>query len=856
MLKISSKEIRDKFLQFFQTNDHLLIDDSSIIPKNDPTLLFINSGMAPIKKYFTGEEEPPKGMLCNVQPCIRTIDIEEVGDKHHLTSFQMLGSWSINYYFKEKAISLAFEFLTKHLQIPIEKLYVTVFSGDKSLGLLADEESITYWKKVGVPEDHIVKCGMDDNFWGPTSETGPCGPCTEVFYDTGEGKEYVPGGEFDTKSRYIEIWNAGVFMQFNKNADGSFSKLNFSSVDTGAGLERLSMVMNGYSCVYDTDLLCPIKEYIKSLLGEKLKLLDNRDILVITDHLRTVNLILSERVKPSNEGRGYIPRKLIRKCMMILSKRKINNIDLCDISKFIIDRYLDIYKYFKINEEYIISTLKKEQEQFKKVLEDGIVKLEDIKSKNSSISGECAFELVTTYGLPFDIIKEFADENKIGIDEESYNDLIERHKEISKYSGKSSENDISKLFEKVSNFESTNFIGYDNFKCSSKVLDVFYEDDKTVLVLDSTCMYAESGGQVSDTGKICSHNFEANVLDVKKSKNGVFLHICNLEKGNATNGDIVDVSIDVPRRFNLQNNHTSVHLLHAALKNIFGKDVNQCGSKVDSNRLRLDFNYEKTITQDEIFKIENLVNEYIRNNVQREVQIKKLSDAIKEGAIALFESKYGEDVRVVSFEGISKELCGGTHTERTGNIGLFIILSVENIGKGIKRITAITGKDAVDYMHNKMKCILDVSKLLKVKPENLLEKVQKDLDYGISKKKGGDDQIKRISDSDVCLLNNKAGVTFGYIIIHERYKSLIDDIINLSDKLKCIILCIICRDNKNDLIVSVGKDCQGKFNANNIIKDITKNLNGKGGGNPRIASGNVPASKDEIIDHFQNNFNK
>lgn len=854
MLNMSSKEIRDKFLQFFQTNDHLLIDDSSIIPKNDPTLLFINSGMAPIKKYFTGEEKPPKGMLCNVQPCIRTIDIDEVGDKHHLTSFQMLGSWSINYYFKEKAISLAFEFLTKHLQIPIEKLYVTVFSGDKFLGLLADEESITYWKKVGVPEDHIVKCGMDDNFWGPTSETGPCGPCTEVFYDTGEGKEYVPGGEFDTKSRYIEIWNAGVFMQFNKNADGSFSKLNFSSVDTGAGLERLSMVMNGYSCVYDTDLLCPIKEYIKSLLGEKLTLLDNRDILIITDHLRTVNLILSERVKPSNEGRGYIPRKLIRKCMMIFSKRKINNIDLCDISKFIIDRYLDIYKYFKINEEYIISTLKKEQEQFKKVLEDGIVKLEDIKSKNSSISGECAFELVTTYGLPFDIIKEFADENNMNIDEDSYNNLIKHHKEISKYSGKSSENDISKLFEKVSDLQSTEFIGYDNFECSSKVLDVFYEDDKTVLVLDSTCMYAESGGQVADTGKILSDTFEGNVLDVKKSKNGVFLHICEVKKGNISAGDTVRVSIDKLRRLHLQNNHTSVHLLHAALKDLFGKDVNQCGSKVDDNRLRLDFNYEKTISQNEIFKIESLVNEYIRKNVKRKVQIQKLSDAIKEGAVALFESKYGENVRVVSFEGISKELCGGTHTDYTGNIGLFIILYVESIGKGIKRITAVTGQDAVDHMHDKMRCIIDASKLLKVKPENLIEKIEKGLKEDKSKKKDEEVQIKRVTESDICFLDNKSKVNFGYISIQGKYKNIIDDIINLSDKLDAVILCMIGKEGKNDLIISVGKGCQNRFNANSIIKDLIKNINGKGGGNPRIASGNVSESKDNVIKYFENNF--
>ncbi|MDR1627154.1 MAG: alanine--tRNA ligase [Oscillospiraceae bacterium] len=854
MLKISSKEIRDKFLNFFQNNDHLLIGGSSIIPQNDPTLLFINSGMAPIKKYFTGEEKPPKGMLCNVQPCIRTIDIDEVGDKHHLTNFQMLGSWSINCYFKEKAISLAFEFLTKYLQIPIKKLYVTVFAGDKSLNLLADEEAITYWKKIGISEDHIVKCGMDDNFWGPTSETGPCGPCTEVFYDTGEGPKYVPGGEFDTKSRYIEIWNAGVFMQFNKNVDGTFDKLSFSSVDTGAGLERLSMVLNGHTSVYDTDLLCPIKEHIKNLLGSRAKLLEQKDILIITDHLRTVNLILSEKVKPSNEGRGYIPRKLIRKCMMILSKNKIYDVDLCNISKFIIDNYSDIYKYFALNKEYIISTMKKEQEQFKKVIEDGVIKLENIKSQNCNISGEYAFELVTTYGLPFDIIKEFAAENKIDIDEASYNNLIKHHKEISKYSKESSENGTRELFEKVSDLQPTEFLGYNNFECCSKILNVFNEDDKTVLVLDNTCMYAESGGQVSDTGKIFADNFEANVLDVKKSKNGVFLHICDVKKGNVKPGDTVKINIDSLKRLNLQNNHTSVHLLHAALKSIFGKEVNQCGSKVDHSRLRLDFNYEKTITQDEIFKIENSVNEYIRKNAKRKVQIQKLSDAIKEGAVALFESKYGEDVRVVSFEGISKELCGGTHTERTGNIGLFVILSVESIGKGIKRITAIAGQDAVDYMHGKIECILDISKLLKVKPENLLEKMQKNLKDGLKKKNDEEIHVNRISDSDICFLNNITKAKFGYVLTSKKYKNLTDDIINLSDKFKSIMLCIISGGGKNDLIISVGKDCQNEFNANSIVKDFMKNVNGKGGGNPRVASGSTSASKDEIIKYFKNSF--
>ena len=312
-MQISSREIRDKFLEFFKENDHMQISGASIIPKNDPTLLFINSGMAPIKDYFTGGEKPPCKRLCNVQPCIRTIDIDSIGDKHHLTSFQMLGSWSIGDYFKEKATYYAYTLLTEYIKIPKEKLYVSVFSGDDELSLPFDSEAYECWKKLGVPEDHIVKCGREDNFWGPTSETGPCGPCTEIFYDTGDGQKYVPGGEFDTKNRYIEIWNAGVFMQLNKNSDGTFSKLAFNSVDTGAGLERLAMVLGGYSSVYDTDLLCPIKEAIESQL-ENINDIPKREVLILTDHLRTASIILSEKVPPSNEGRGYTPRKLIRRC--------------------------------------------------------------------------------------------------------------------------------------------------------------------------------------------------------------------------------------------------------------------------------------------------------------------------------------------------------------------------------------------------------------------------------------------------------------------------------------------------------------------------------------------------------------
>ena len=461
MEKLSSIEIKNKFLSFFKERGHMEITNSSIIPKNDPTLLFINSGMAPIKNYFTGVEKPPCPRLCDIQSCIRTIDIDSVGDKHHLTSFQMLGSWSINDYFKEKAIALAFEFLTKYLNIPKEKLYVTVFSGDKDLDLPLDEEAYEYWKKVGMPEDHIVKCGKEDNFWGPTAETGPCGPCTEIFYDTGEGLKYVPGGEFDTKKRYIEIWNAGVFMQLNKNADGTFSRLSFTSVDTGAGLERIAMVLGGYSTVYDTDLLNPIKKFIESNIPSGSSICA-KDILIMTDHLRTATLILSEKVPPSNEGRGYIPRKLLRRCMMITAKNKIWDFDFSGVANFIIEKYSELFANFSKNKNYIIDEFKKEQEQFGKVLKNGLERLEQIKLSSKNISSDEAFELVTTYGLPFDIICGYAEENGMNVDKKGFENKINEHKEKSKNVHGSSENaNLKNILKQFEDCKATEFVGYD-----------------------------------------------------------------------------------------------------------------------------------------------------------------------------------------------------------------------------------------------------------------------------------------------------------------------------------------------------------------------------------------------------------
>lgn len=858
MRKMSSKDIRNEFLKFFKENDHMQITDSSIVPKNDPTLLFINSGMAPIKNYFTGVQKPPYPRLCNVQPCIRTIDMDSIGDKHHLTSFQMLGSWSINDYFKEGAITFAYTLLTKYIGIPKEKLYVTVFSGDEKMGLPLDQESYDCWLKIGVPEDHIVKCGKEDNFWGPTSETGPCGPCTEIFYDTGDGEAYIPGGEFDTKKRYIEIWNAGVFMQLNKNSDGTFSKLAFNSVDTGAGLERLAMVLGGHSSTYDTDLLLPIKQSIENEIKKNGKIISEKELRILTDHLRTSCIILSEKVTPSNEGRGYTPRKLIRRCMMIISKNKVNSFDFSEIVKFILNRYFDIFPLFKENFEFIVNEFEKEYKQFEKVLVNGLEMLEEIKSKKSTISASEAFELVTTYGLPFDIISQYALENNISVDEEGFNKQIEIHREKSKSSG--SNEDTKKIkdsFNILQDSKPTEFKGYEVFKAESTIEQIVKDGsfvasaskgDELGIVLDKTSMYAESGGQCSDIGYILGDKFKIKVNDVKKNKDGVFLHLGTIESGEVSVGDKASVEIDELRRKEIMRNHTAVHLLHSVLRRMYGKELHQAGSKVEDKKLRFDFNYENAIKEEEIIEIEKLVNEHIRNNIARNVEVKDLSEAISSGAMALFESKYGDKVRVVNYGDISSELCGGTHVERTGDIGLFIITSVEGIGKGMKRITALTGNEALLYVQNKISDINSISKLYKVKPENLVEKLKKE---STNKKTDKSDEQKPLSISEVKYLSTNSDIKLGYVFRSEFNKKINSEVIKLAEDIGGVFTCI-CGEEKKQIILAVANKVQEKLKANEIISKLMVTLNGKGGGNNKVATGGTTESKDNILNALRN----
>lgn len=847
-MKISSVEIREKFLSFFVNNGHLKIKSSSIIPKNDPTLLYINAGMAAIKNYFTGDELPERRELCNIQPCIRTIDIDDIGDNYHLTGFQMLGSWSIGSYFKEHAVELAFDFLVNSLKIPVDKLYVSVFSGNPELGLPFDSESKDAWIKAGIPESHIVSLGMKDNFWGPASQTGPCGPCTEVFYDTECGEKYFPGSIFDTK-RYIEIWNAGVFMMFNKNSENSFDNLPFNSVDTGAGLERLSMTLNGLKSVYETDLILPIKDFISSHFEFEKE--NNKKIRILTDHLRTACWILAEKQKISNEGRGYIPRKLIRKSMAIAYKNiKKNYCDLLEIMEFIIDNSESYSRKILENKEYILSAFREEQEKFKNVIKIGFEKLNSIKT--SQISGELAFDLVTTFGLPFELIEEFSKENSIVLEKDKFMNLIGEHKNISRANSKQPHicsND--KIFEKVGNFAKTNFVGYGKFEVQTVVQRIFFPDAEeissseghknVILILKDTPIYALSGGQISDTGTILAENFKGKINFATKN-NGIVIHYCEIDDGIVKVGQKLTVKLDFERRICASRAHSATHLLQSALKKLFGAEVHQHGSKVEENALHFDFNCSQKITREQIFAIEKIVNGFITANFETEIFQMPLKDAVSQGATAIFSEKYSDVVRVVSFGDVSKELCGGTHVEFTGQIGMFIISSCESIGKGIKRITAFTSEKALDYVQRVVECAISSSELLHTKIEDLPKEIENRLDS-----KNKHETIKRIEKSDFKFFKTKIPVAYA-VFENDFSNGLVK---NAANDISGIFLAV--KSDGRRVSMAVFKDLN--LNAKEILNDVLSRLGGKGGGSAEIASGGVKEKKiDEIISAFKFEF--
>ena len=740
--RFSSDEIRETFLRFFSERQHARVEAASIIPANDPTLLFVNAGMAPLKPYFLGEALPPAPDLCNVQPCVRTIDIGDVGDRHHLTFFEMLGSWSIDHYFKERAVELAFELLTQGFGFGVPDLYVTVFGGDDTLGIAPDDVSAAAWERAGVPRDHIVHLGAEDNFWS-AGDTGPCGPCTEVFYDTGagHGPAYQPGGEFDSAGRYIEIWNAGVFMEFNRLPGGTLEPLRFTSVDTGSGLERMAMVLQDRESAYETDLFTPVVAAVEAGLAGTGA--GQREVRIVTDHVRASTFILSEGVAPSNEGRGYIPRRLLRRVIALATQAGATGFDVRDVADVVIDHMRGSYPQLAVRREEILDLLAREQRDFGTVVRRGLDRLTALATEPGfQITGEDAFTLFATHGMPVDLIKDFAAELGGSVDGQRFGELFAEHRELSRGPGLTPASGLGNSPDAPGgphlavitslDLPPTKFLGHQQLTATAQAqalagvdgqVDALTEGESGLAVFDQTPFYAEGGGQVGDTGLITAPGLSARVTDTQGTE-GRHVHVVHITEGVLRQGGTVELAVDARRRRAVMRNHSATHLLHAALRQVLGNHVRQAGSLVAPDRLRFDFLHPKFLSEDEKEQVERLVNMEVLRNDDRTTAVQPYTEAISDGAIAFFGDKYGDDVRVVSFGDFSTELCGGTHVDHTSEVGQFRIVSEGSIGSGVRRIEALTGEPAIARTLDQDRMLRGLATRLRVSVDQLPQRVE------------------------------------------------------------------------------------------------------------------------------------
>ncbi len=843
-------ELRESFLSFMESKGCLRLPSFPLIPKNDNSLLLINSGMAPMKKYFTGEITPPKTRVTTCQKCIRTPDIEEVGKTdRHGTYFEMLGNFSFGDYFKKEATAWAWEYFTEVLEIPKEKLYVSVYQDD--------DEAFDIWtKQVGVDPEHMVRLGKADNFWEHGS--GPCGPCSEIYYDRGEehgcGKpDCKVGCECD---RYMEVWNL-VFTQFDNDGKNNYTPLEHPNIDTGMGLERLACVMQGVDNLFLVDTVQNIMKHISDIVGVKYGESEKTDISlrVITDHIRSTTFMISDGVMPSNEGRGYVLRRLLRRAARhgrLLGYTKPFLYKVCDT---VIKENESAYPELRDKQDFITKLIKVEEENFARTIDQGLALLNDIieKSEEKVISGEDAFKLNDTFGFPIDLTREIAEESGIKVNVERFRELLAEQKSRSRNARKNAGADawISDSTD-LSDIPATEFVGYTENEAKGKVLalvrdgervDMVTEGESAILVTDKTPFYAESGGQVGDTGKITSANAQISVDNTTKDAQGIFLHAVTIESGAVTVGDEISLGIDVKRRDAIRRNHTAAHLLQAALRQILGTHVEQAGQLVTEDYVRFDFTHFEALTAKQLIDVELLVNNVVLQGIEVETREMPIEEAKKMGAMALFGEKYGDVVRVVKAGDFSVELCGGTHTDNTAKVGLFKIRQEGSVAAGVRRIEALTGIGVLNYVNRAVDVIGEAAGAFKIPdPRKLVEAAVR-----IS------EEIKE-KDKEIAALKNKLALSQIDSILANSVE--VNDVTVVTDKLTDVQggqlrdIVGMCLDrNRNSVVVlgaldsgkgtfacGVGKDALTKgLNAGKIVRAVAQLTGGNGGGKPDMA---------------------
>ena len=860
----STSEIRQAFLQYFSDHQHEIVASSPLVPHNDPTLLFTNAGMVQFKDVFTGKEKRSNNRAVSSQRCVRAggkhNDLENVGytARHH-TFFEMLGNFSFGDYFKHEAIAFAWEFLTKTLNLPEEKLWVTVYTED-------DEAAEIWQKEIGVSPDRMSRCGDKDNFWsmGPT---GPCGPCTEIFYDHGEDiAGGPPGTPEEDGDRYIEIWNL-VFTQFDRDIDGNLNPLPKPSVDTGMGLERIAAIMQGEHNNYEIDLFQNLIKAIRDLAkcGEDEELMSQR---VVADHIRSCAFIITDGVVPSNEGRGYVLRRIIRRAIRHGSKFGLNDTFFYKLVAPLVAEMGEAYPELVKAQANIEKVLKQEEERFAETLQQGLKILEqslaDIKDK--TIPGEVIFQLYDTFGFPVDLTADIARERGLALDHDGFDRAMEEQKERARAAGQFAAGDQAHVGElDLSPIDAEfNFTGYQTLDEDAVIKAIFLDGqqvdqinagDTGVLLLDHTPFYAESGGQAGDIGSIKSSGGLFNIENTRK-QNDVHLHAGTVKIGSLKVGEKAQASVSEDTRRATERNHSATHLLHAALREILGEHVLQKGSLVTADRLRFDFSHSEPVNADQLKEIEQLVNSQVISNLPVETKIMSMKKAQESGAMALFGEKYDDEVRVLSMGEFSIELCGGTHVSRTGDIGFFKLVSETGTASGIRRIEALTGNGALKYIGETEKNLAQIASLLKATPENVEEKVQQLLQRNRQQEK--DLQAlkgKLASQSGSDLTENAVEINGIKVVAAKLEDGDVNTLRETMDQLKnklgtaAIVLASVEGD-KVKLVAGVTKDATDKVQAGKLISFVAQQVDGKGGGRPDMAQagGNDPSKLDEALE--------
>ena len=850
---MKANQIRKTYIDYFKSKDHEAVESISLVPQNDPSLLFTNAGMVPFKDVLLGIEKRPYSRAVSSQRCLRVggkhNDLENVGytTRHH-TFFEMLGNFSFGDYFKKEAIEFAWELLTESYSIPKDRLWITVFKDD--------DESEAIWKEeIGIPSERISRLGEEENFW-TMGDTGPCGPCSEIYYDHGPEIEGSPPSKgTDQGDRFIEIWNL-VFTQFDRSKDGNLSLLPNPCVDTGLGLERMAAVLQQEHSNFETDLFKPLITKAANLC--KTKDLTDPSLKVISDHLRASAFLVADGISPSNEGRGYVLRRIIRRALRHANKLGAEQHVLSSMVPTLVKQMSNAYPILKRNSKLIEANILQEEEQFASTLIQGmnILREELGNIKGKTISGELIFKLYDTYGFPPDMTADFARENNLKADLEGYENLMAQQKERGRQSST-----FSSIIPESLNIEgSTKFVGYEKGEVKAKILELISLTDgrsleklkknqETLLILDKTPFYAESGGQVGDTGSLVGEKFEFEVTDTQKIGDHIG-HIGMLSKGSFAKGDKVLARLNKEERNNTVLNHSATHLLNSALRSVLGDHIEQRGSLVNAKKLRFDFTNSKQVTKDELESIEDLVNGEIRLNTETKTEIMSIKDAERKGALAFFGDKYGEEVRVLSMgEGFSVELCGGTHVQRTGDIGYFKIIGETSISAGIRRIEALTGEAALKLSRSSQNELDSIAIKLNTSSDQVAEKVFQLLDSNKSIKQELDSlRLSNLSEtaSDMSM---EAEEIAGFNVVARKLVGMDSAILReTADGLRrkeknSVIVLVSLIEDKAPIIVATHKDLE-EIDAREVLKYLVNLLGGSGGGRADLAQGGIEKIED------------